>query len=450
MKLQGSQYSARAAGTHAKLEIDRGCGEMGLQRRKPAWVSGRVFLRASEAVELDVLAEPAKRVKMYKTAVESFRAFPGKGLGFLAFWFFLVFPSRALGQTWEWTSETVDASGESISIAADLDGNLHMSYLAGNQMVRYGFRPAHTPRWFTMEIPGTPTEGNSHMPTRIALDPKGNPHVCLTPGVLKYASFDGKRWSVQQIDPGIGLVSFTCSVAIAPDGTQHVVWYQYGVPGGGYYLHVKHAVLQNGVWMARTIDFEGQTGKWNSISIDAQGMVHATYDSFLKGQLKYALWNGKEWHVSIVDPSGGGGMGNSVLVNRDGEAQVSYEHDDKLLYAWQTPTSWKIETVNQISTNGGWLGFRSRQALDPQGNPHIVYEDGGAVEHAFWDGSGWKIQLVSARGLESNRFCDIAIDSEGTIYIAFRDANDGSVKVVVGRPQTPAKIASAADGKKEK
>jgi hypothetical protein len=143
-------------------------------------------------------------------------------------------------------------------------------------------------------------------------------------------------------------------------------------------------------------------------------------------------------------------MGNSVLVNRDGEAQVSYEHDDKLLYAWQTPTSWNIETVNQISTNGGWLGFRSRQALDPQGNPHIVYEDGGAVEHAFWDGSGWKIQLVSARGLESNRFCDIAIDSEGTIYIAFRDANDGSVKVVVGRPQTPAKIASAADGKKEK
>src|ERR1700722_4011555 len=421
-----------------------------LQRGKARPGQAVAFPEGERGDQAGCFADLPKRVKMYKTALESFRAFPSRGLGFLAFSLFLVFPTRVLGQTWEWTSETVDASGESISIAADLDGNLHMSYLGGNQIVRSGFRRAHTPRWFTMEIPGTPTEGNAHMPTKIALDPKGNPHVCLTPGVLKYASFDGKRWAVQQIDPGIGLVSFTCSVAIAPDGTQHVIWYQYGAPGGGYYLHLKHAVLQNDVWMARTIDLEGQTGKWNSISVDAQGMVHATYDSFLKGELKYAFWNGKEWHVSVVDSSGGGGMGNSVLVNRDGRAQVSYEHDDKLLYAWQAPTSWKIETVNQISTNGGWLGFRSRQALDPQGNPHVVYEDGGAVEHAFWDGSRWKIQLVSARGIESNRFCDMAIDSEGTIYIAFRDANDGSVKVVVGRPQTPAKIASAVDGKKEK
>jgi hypothetical protein len=207
--------------------------------------------------------------------------------------------------------------------------------------------------------------------------------------------------------------------------------------------------LQNGVWMARTIDFEGQTGKWNSISVDAQGMVHASYDSYLKGELKYAFWNGKEWHVSVVDSSGGGGMGNSVVVNRDGKAQISYEHDDKLLYAWQTPTSWKVETINQISTSGSWLGFRSRQALDLQGNPHVVYEDGGAVQHAFWDGSRWQIQLVSPRGIEQYRYSDIATDQEGTIYIAFRDASDGSVKVVVGHPQTPAKTASV-DGKKEK
>jgi hypothetical protein len=384
-------------------------------------------------------------MKMYKTGPERFRAFSGDGLVVLVFLFFILLPSRVLGQTWDWTSETVDAAGESISMAADLDGNIHMSYLSGDQTVKYGFRPAHTPRWFTMDIPGAKAEGNSHMPTRIALDPTGNPHVCFTPGVLKYASFDGKRWAVQQIDPGSGLISFTCSIAIAQDGTQHVVWYQYGVPSGGYFLHLKHAVLQNGVWMARTIDFEGQTGKWNSISVDVQGMVHATYDSFLKGELKYAFWNGKEWHVSVVDSSGAGGMGNSIVLNREGKAQISYEQDDKLLYAWQTSTSWKIETINQISTNGGWLGFRSRQALDPQGNPHIVYEDGGAVEHAFWDGSRWQIQRVSPPGTEPNRFNDIAIDHDGNIYIGFRDGIDGSVKVVVGRPKTPAKNASTAN-----
>jgi hypothetical protein len=353
----------------------------------------------------------------------------------------LCFPTSTVGQTWQWTTETVDSAGESISIASDLDGNIHMSYLGGNAIVKYGFRPAHVARWFTMDIPEAGAGGNSHLPTRIALDPQGNPHVCFTPGVLKYASFGGKRWTIQQIDPGSGLISFTCSVAIAPDGTQHVIWYQYGVPSGGYYLHVKHAVLQNGVWMARTVDFEGQTGKWNSIVVDAQGMAHMSYDSFLKGELKYAFWNGKEWRVSVVDASGGG-MGNSIIANREGKAQISFEHDDKLLYAWQTATSWRIDTVDQIVTTGGWLGFRSRQALDPQGNPHIVYEDGGAVKHAFWDGSGWRIQMVSPAGIETFRYSDLAIDKEGAIYIAYRD-HDGSVKVAVGHPQAPPQHASS-------
>jgi hypothetical protein len=347
-------------------------------------------------------------------------------------------PSLARGQTW--TTEVVDLSGESISMAADVDGNIHMSYLGGNGMVKYGFRPAHTSRWFTMDIPGAASEGSTHLPTKIALDPQGNPHVCYTPGELKYASFDGKHWNIQQIDPASGQISFTCSVAVAPDGTQHILWYQYGMPGGGYYLHLKHAVLRDGVWMARTVDYEGQTGKWNSMVIDPRGVPNISYDSFLKNELKYAYWNSKEWKVSVVDSperGGAGGKGNSLILNRDGKAQISYVRDDALLYAWPTATSWKIDTVSQISTNGGWLGYRTRQALDPQGNPHIVYEDGGSVKHAFWDGSHWSIQLISGPGPDPNRYEDIAIDHQGTIYIGYRDASDNSVKVAVGLPQAP-------------
>jgi hypothetical protein len=357
--------------------------------------------------------------------------------------FFFV-PGTTFGQTW--TTETVDSSGESISMAADVDGNIHMSYLGGNGIVKYGFRPAHTTRWFTMEIPKASYEGDTHMPTKIALDPRGNPHICFTPGELKYASFNGKQWSIQEINPGSGNISFTCSVAIASDGTPHVIWYQYGMPGGGFYLHVKHAVLQNGVWMARTVDFEGQTGKWNSIVVDSRGMAHISYDSFLKGELKYAFWNGKEWKVSVVDSGGAGGKGNSLVVGREGKAQISYEYDDTLLYAWQTATSWKIDTIDHISTTGGWLDYRTRQALDPQGNPHIVYADGGRVKHAFWDGSHWRIQVVSGPGLDPLRYADIAIDQEGVIYIGYRDATDNSVKVAVGLPQ--AQVQNAPTKKK--
>jgi hypothetical protein len=369
---------------------------------------------------------------------------------------FLSVPVGAFGQARQWTTETVDAAGTSMSMVTDKAGNVHMSYLAGGAVVKYGFRPAHSARWFTMEIPGAVADGHTTMPTRIALDPQGNPHVCYTPGVLKYASFDGRQWNIQQIDPGSGLIEFTCSLAIAPDGTPHIIWYQYGSPIGNY-LHLKHAFLQNGVWLARTVDFEGQTGKWNSMTMDAQGMPHITYDSFLKGELKYASWDGKEWKISVVDArelntSTGAynrGMGNSAGVNRDGRGQVSYEYDDAVLYAWQTDTSWKIDVIDRISTTGSWLGYRTRQALDPEGNPHVVYEDGGSVKHASWDGSRWRIQVISPPAFDRHRYSDIAIDGEGTIYIAYRDGNDNSVKVAVGRLQTQPENASSRQKSKK-
>jgi hypothetical protein len=59
------------------------------------------------------------------------------------------------------------------------------------------------------------------------------------------------------------------------------------------------------------------------------------------------------------------------------------------------------------------------------------------VKHAFWDGSHWSIQLISGPGPDPNRYEDIAIDHQGTIYIGYRDASDNSVKVAVGLPQAP-------------
>jgi hypothetical protein len=353
--------------------------------------------------------------------------------------FLLIVAWPAFGQNWQWTIEAVDPDGKSTSLAVDKDGNVHLSYFSAG-VVKYAFRPAQNAHWFTMDI--APGGGYADLPTKIALDPHGNPHICFTPAVLKFASFDGKQWGIQQIDPGSGLIEYSCSISFAPDGIPSVTWYQYSAPDGGYYLHMKHAVLKNGVWMARTVDYEGQTGKWNSVAVDAQGVPHVSYDSFLAGAMKYATWDGKQWSVSVVDSRDlhhgatyNVGMGNSLILNGAGKAGISYEDLETLRYAWQTDTGWRIDVVDHIRTSGRWLGYRSRLAIDPQGNPHIAYEDSGAVKHAYWDGSRWKVQIISPVGSERDRFEDIGIDQQGTIYISYRDALDGSLKVSVGRPQ---------------
>ena len=360
-------------------------------------------------------------------------------------------PGSAVGQTWKWTTETVDTDGVQTSIAVDQNQNLHISYFSG--VVKYGFRPADSSRWFTMDI--APGGGYSELYTRLTLDPDGNPQICFTPGVLKYASFEQHQWKIQQIDPQSGEIDYTCSLAVAADGTRHILWYQYGGPGGGFFLHLKHAVLQNGAWMARTVDFEGQTGKWNCLVLDAKGNPHVTYDSFLKGELKYAYWDGKEWKRTVVDspsisPNGlnSHGLGSSLVLSGDGKAQISYEEDSTVKYAWEGESSWKIDTVDNVTLSGSWVGYRTRQALDPLGNPHIVYEDAGAVKHAYWDGSKWSIQVVSAAGPKQHRYENIAIDRKGNIYISYQDALDGSVKVSIGRLEASA--GNSSDQKKPK
>lgn len=347
-------------------------------------------------------------------------------------------PDSTVGQTWKWTTETVDTYGVQTSIAVDQNLNLNISYFSGG--VKYAFRPADSSRWFTMDV--APGGGYAELFTRLTLDPDGNPHICYTPGVLKYASFENHRWNIQQIDPQSGLIDYTCSLAVAADGTRHVLWYQYGAPGGGYYLHAKHAVLLKGVWMARTVDFDGQAGKWNCLVLDAQGNPHVSYDSYLNGELKYAYWDGKEWKRTVVDspnisPNGPfhHGLGNSLVLNGDGKAQISYEDDASVKYAWEKDSLWKVDTVDTVTLTGSWIGYRTRQALDPQGYPHIVYEDAGAVKHAYWDGSKWSIQVISGAGPKPHRYENIAIDRKGNIYISYQDAVDESVKVAIGRPQ---------------
>ena len=356
---------------------------------------------------------------------------------------FLFFMSSVIcGQTWKWSSETVDTYGVQASIAIDASQNLHISYFSGG--VRYGFRPANSSHWFTMNL--APSGGYSEVPTRLALDAGGNPHICFTPGVLKYASFENHGWNIQQVDPQSGLIEYNCSVAIAADGTPHVIWYQENN------VHLKYAVLEKGTWLARTLDFDQQTGKWNCMVLDAQGNPHISYDVFTKGEIKYAYWDGKDWQRTVVDspaispdePSGG--MGNSLVLNHDGKAQISYENGEAVKYAWEKNGSWKIETIDHVALTGSWAGYRTRQALDPQGNPHVVYEDGGVVKHAFWNGTDWKIQVVSGAGTRRHRYEDIAIDPQGTIYIIYQDAIDGSLKIAAGRPE--GQTESTLNGKK--
>lgn len=369
----------------------------------------------------------------------------------LVFLFVLLVPcASAAAQSWKWTTETVDSAGKFMSLVFDSVGNLHMSYALDDSGIRYAYRPRGSQQWFKMML----VSGASKVSyTGITVDRQDFPYICFTPGTMQLAHYDGSRWDTQQIAPGAGRIFYACSVAVSADGTPHVTWYQERTAEDLNYLHFKYAVLKNGAWLAKTVDFDPQTGKWNMMLLDSEGNPHVSYDCYVFGQLKYAVFDGKKWGIRTIDSRRGSneplrGMGNSLHLNPDGTALISYYDENSLKFARQTGDKWSIETVDSIKWLGSWVGYRSSLAVDHAGGPHIVYEDASTLKHAYLTPDGWTSQVLAPPGADQYRYSAIAVGPDDKLYVAFRDAFDGSVKMAVGtRVQSqdqPEKAAPAA------
>jgi len=375
-----------------------------------------------------------------------------RGLALLALFFW---GGRLSAQTWTWTVETADPdpSVTFTSIAADRQGNLNVSYRSDDNFgeLKYAFRSAKTSRWYTMVL--DKQVGNFY--TYIALDAQANPQICYSPRQLKYAFWDDKRWNVAEIAPQGGVAEYSCSVVIGPDGKRHVSWYHTHAPDNGWFLHLRYAVFEQGAWLARTVDFDGEAGKWNSLALDEKGYPHVAYSQFPNGELRYAYWNGKTWVSSIVDSpyientgveGAARGMGNSLLLNSKKQWTISYRDLGSLKYATQQGDRWAIETIDHLasatSNLAGWATYRTFQVLDSRGMPHIGYEDGGALKHAYWDGKQWHVQVVLGITGDIFRYSFMTIDSQDNLYFSYRDPNDGSLKIATGRPSPEQSIAA--------
>lgn len=354
-----------------------------------------------------------------------------------------MFPCQATGQSWNWTTEDVDAQAESTSIVADSEGNLHLSYYAATGgMLKYAFRAASNGKWFNMPL----EHGLGFMLTRITVDSDLNPHICYTPHTLKYAHWDGSKWHMQPVDPGSGVVGFWCSIRVSPAGEPQISWY---LESGTYF---RYAILKDGVWAAQSIEGGGGAlpGKWNSMTLDAHNNAHLSYTWFPTGQLKYTAFNGKNWNTQLIDspndsPGGQRGMGSSLILDGHGNPLISYYDEQSLRLARYVDGKWKKEIVEELPPFGqfSWRNFRSSMVLDSTGALHIVFESLKGLEHIWWDGSQWRPQLLLP-SLGATYFDNsMTIDKNDNLFVSYKDPVDGSLKVLVGKKKSAAATTSA-------
>jgi hypothetical protein len=357
----------------------------------------------------------------------------------------LPFASRA--QSYSWSIEPIDDAGGDTSITVDKDGNLHVAYYhADGGELRYAFRSSNDPHWYKMTL----DHSLGIFSTQIATDSSGDPHICYSPRALKYAHFDGKKWSIQEVDKNGGLISYTCSIKIDTQDAPHIVWY---VESG---VFLRYADLKDGAWMAHTLDYEGLPGKWNSLALDDKGYAHIAYIDFPAGQLRYVAYDGKAWARTIIDGPGTPpnelaerGFGVSLIFDTNKVPWISYYDEQSLKLARFIDNKWQREIVEALPSFGhwAWKNFRSSIVFDSKGTPHIGFESLRGLEHAWWDGKTWQIQLLlKTRG---DGFFDncMTIDKNDNLFISYKDPGDGSVKLLVGRPEQSQQAAKAEKDK---
>ena len=356
----------------------------------------------------------------------------------------LVLPFTAAGQTWQWSSQLIDAEGTDSSVHVDGNGNVHVSYrhTAGGQL-KYGFLPAGGSRWFTVVL----DQLLGDFLTGITVDDNDNPFICYTPGTLKIARFDGHEWKTQQVDPGGGLVGFFCNVRVGNNHKPQISWYVDGT------FRLKHAILENGSWMAQNVDVQDLPGKINSMVLDTADQPHLSYIGLFGPKLKYAHFDGSHWIRSVLDapdtnPAGGDrGMGNSIVLDPQGNPMISYFNIQSLRFAHIVDGHWKYETLDQFPpmAQWGWRNFRSAMALDPEGRLHIVYESVLGLKHEWWDGAQWKKQLLlppAGTSFDGG----MAIDAKGNLYYSYTDPADRSLQLAIGR-YVPASVTQMQNTK---
>lgn len=251
----------------------------------------------------------------------------------------------------------------------------------------------------------------------LALDATDRPHLSymacdVDQCSLMYAFHDGSDWRRQVVESSISAGAFA-SLALDRFDRPHISYSSrepYSVDDD-----LKYAYFDGTDWHIQVAEAKG-SGGMTSLALDATGQPHITYWDNIADALKYARYENGHWRIEKIDGGRSFGFVSSLALDIDGNPHVScydYRSED-LYYAYSDGSTWYIEEVDA----SGRMGFFSSLALDQEGHPHISYYDSpNRLKYAFHDGRSWTSESVE--GDDAGRYNSLALDSAGRPHISY-------------------------------
>ncbi len=236
------------------------------------------------------------------------------------------------------------------SLAIDAEDRLHISYFdRGANKLMYGQKPLDS-RWSFEEI--TMYDFNVTGRTAIAMGPDGRVHVLYTANYhtanpypyqdmhYVYRNTDG-TWA-PVMNRITSMVEGSFSMTVDPEGGVHIAytmnyWTQATV---SYDVRVYYGHLgESGEWTFRQPFEEGYMGRFPSIAVDPEGVVHISGHCEIKDALKYYHRTPDgTWRMFTLEDTNDTGRYTSLVLDGSGQSHIAYYdyHYERVKYATNT------------------------------------------------------------------------------------------------------------------
>ena len=255
--------------------------------------------------------------------------------------------------------------------------------------------------------------------------------------------------------------SFWPSVAIGPDDTVHVVWFdETNYDGSGYDVDIFYKYKPTGgVWSnTEVVSTEStQHSYWSSLAVGIDGTVHVVWgeesfygnsgndcDIFYKNKPSGGSWSITE--VVSTESNNFSGMAN-IAVDNDGNLHVTWMEE---VYFNETTTtsdvlyklklsggSWTDNPTELVSTESDTAAIIPVLDVDSYGTAHIAWSDctdyngSGTDEDIFYkykpSGGSWSsTELVTYDSDMSSYWPSLSVESDGTVHIAWDEDDFGT------------------------
>jgi hypothetical protein len=236
-------------------------------------------------------------------------------------------------------------------------------------------------------------------------------------------------WKVEIVDDGQGTdVGMFTSMAIDRSGNFHIGYFNASTSS----LQYSYRGRQDQKWSKMAV--ERDAGTFVSLVADSQGFPHLTYNSPVRRGVRYAYWDGKQWHIQLIDPVATQ-FTTSIQLDASGNPRIAYfesTHTNKgngakLKYAYFDGTSWFTRTVALRPRQGVYNSL----AIDPSGQTHIAFAESSHVEYATYDGSQWQYEEIdSTTGTDASAGLGLtlALDATGVPQLAYFDPGKKTLK----------------------